>query len=401
MHDRSVATPASFPLVDVPRHAERDHLARHVFPRLRKLCESRGATLTEVDLRWLHEQLDTRIDYYLAAGDSRELYGLILERYEQDYDAGRSLVSNTFSLLWASRRGLLETELLTLLGGKESPLPHALWAPLLIAAEHSLIDRSGLLTFGNDDFRQAVEHRYLPDDEARGEVRRRLVRHFYEPEAIGPRHREELAWQLYKESAWPALADLLAIPEFFLALWIDDEFEARRYWAELESRGHSVLAAYASVIENPASHPELAFALSQLLATCGYGRDAASIVEVLVRHFRAAGDSRSLQACLMNLAALARQSGDLDRATTLLDEQRELWEAGGNGAQVARSLANQASIAAARQDPFTAMSLLKEAEAIASRIGRDDILAPCLGEHAMLLFAGGRLEEALALQRDE
>lgn len=33
-------------------HAERDSLARHVFPRLRKLCEARGATLTDVDLRW-------------------------------------------------------------------------------------------------------------------------------------------------------------------------------------------------------------------------------------------------------------------------------------------------------------------------------------------------------------
>ena len=32
--------------------ADRDELVKHVFPRLRKLCESRGVTWGEVDLRW-------------------------------------------------------------------------------------------------------------------------------------------------------------------------------------------------------------------------------------------------------------------------------------------------------------------------------------------------------------
>jgi tetratricopeptide (TPR) repeat protein len=33
-------------------HAERDHLVKFVFPQLRRLCESRGVTWGEVDLRW-------------------------------------------------------------------------------------------------------------------------------------------------------------------------------------------------------------------------------------------------------------------------------------------------------------------------------------------------------------
>ena len=33
-------------------HAERDELVLRVFPRLRKLCEGRGVTWGEVDLRW-------------------------------------------------------------------------------------------------------------------------------------------------------------------------------------------------------------------------------------------------------------------------------------------------------------------------------------------------------------
>src|SRR2546428_9831282 len=31
---------------------DRDELVKHVFPQLRKLCESRGVTWGEVDLRW-------------------------------------------------------------------------------------------------------------------------------------------------------------------------------------------------------------------------------------------------------------------------------------------------------------------------------------------------------------
>jgi hypothetical protein len=32
--------------------AERDELRKHIFPQLRKLCESRGVTWGELDLRW-------------------------------------------------------------------------------------------------------------------------------------------------------------------------------------------------------------------------------------------------------------------------------------------------------------------------------------------------------------
>src|SRR5580704_189438 len=32
--------------------AERDHLVKFIFPQLRRLCESRGVTWGEVDLRW-------------------------------------------------------------------------------------------------------------------------------------------------------------------------------------------------------------------------------------------------------------------------------------------------------------------------------------------------------------
>jgi nephrocystin-3 len=48
--DRSIRVFISSTFRDM--RAERDELARRVFPQLRKLCESRGITWTDVDLRW-------------------------------------------------------------------------------------------------------------------------------------------------------------------------------------------------------------------------------------------------------------------------------------------------------------------------------------------------------------
>lgn len=49
-HDRSIRVFISSTFRDM--QAERDELVKRVFPRLRKLCESRGVAWSEVDLRW-------------------------------------------------------------------------------------------------------------------------------------------------------------------------------------------------------------------------------------------------------------------------------------------------------------------------------------------------------------
>ncbi len=60
------------------------------------------------------------------------------------------------SLVWVSRRGLTESEILDILD-----LPHSVWAPLHLALEEALVSRSGFLYFFHDYMKQAVEARYL------------------------------------------------------------------------------------------------------------------------------------------------------------------------------------------------------------------------------------------------
>jgi hypothetical protein len=69
------------------------------------------------------------------------------------------------SLLWAARRGLSEAVILEILRSSGVPLPRIYWSPLFLAAEISLVNRSGLIGFFHDYFRQAVWLRYLRAEE--------------------------------------------------------------------------------------------------------------------------------------------------------------------------------------------------------------------------------------------
>ena len=120
------------------------------------------ALLDELRVFGIHEKLDERIGHYLEAETVDKLYEKILDRYEQTTNASvTSLVKDAMSLIWASRRGLSEAELLDLLGTNDEPLPRAYWSPLYLAAESSLVSRSGLISFGNEYLRQAVSERYI------------------------------------------------------------------------------------------------------------------------------------------------------------------------------------------------------------------------------------------------
>ena len=104
-----------------------------------------------------HLTLDQRITHYLSAPTVPDLYRRILERYEEDYERDRpGLVRDAVSLISAARRGLSESELLEMLGPGGGRLPEAIWSPLSLAAERSLLNRSGLIGFSHSYFRQAV-----------------------------------------------------------------------------------------------------------------------------------------------------------------------------------------------------------------------------------------------------
>jgi nephrocystin-3 len=353
-----------------------------------------------------HEELDQRIGWYLEAANPFELYGKVIQRWEQDYGkpdpACENIVRESLARLWAARRGLSETELLESLGTAGSPLPRAVWSPLYLAAGDGLVNRGGLLTFAHDFLREAVREAYLPTASDQQGAHRTLAAYFLDQPQGSPRQLDELPWQLQEAAVWQSLAVLLADPGFFSSLWGKDEFEVKAYWAGIEA--HSPLhmeQVYGSVIERPARDPDYARLIGVLLGNTGKPEAALRVRAHLVEHYREQGDRAHLQGALGNQAVTLNALGDLDGAMALHKEEERLCRELGNKDGLQRSLGNQAIILYSRGDLDGAMALHKEEELLCRELGNIVGLASTLGNEAPILYSRGDVDGAMALFKEE
>jgi tetratricopeptide (TPR) repeat protein len=370
------------------------------------------AILDELRVWGDHDTLPDRIDHYLKAKSVDALYERILKRYEDDYERDRpGLVRDAFTFLWASRRGLSETELLDLLGDDDNPLPRACWSPLFLACESALTNRSGLLTFFHDYLRHAVERRYalmFLDDGTVAHLK--LARYFVARD--DPRRAiEESMWQLANAEEWKLLADLLAVPEYLEVAWRLDPFGVRRAWAQIERNSPIRLVdGYRAVIE--AADPddedeERAFSVAQLLGATGHATEALAIQTRLASAFGAAGIEANAVAAMGSRANILADHGEFEEAMALLDEAERMCRKSRDDARLQAILGGQANVLRARGETERAMACYSEVEGISRRLGDHATLRAVLNNQAALLLsrddldgASARLEEAERLCRE-
>jgi len=207
------------------------------------------ALLDELRVHGEHATLGERIEHYLKAKTVEELYEKLLMRYEEDYDRDRpNLVRDAMSLIWASRMGLAEGELLELLGKEEEKLPFAIWSPLYLAAEESLVSRSGLLNFFHDFLKEAVEDRYLKNKEQKQITHIRLADYFAKRD-LDDRKGDELPHQLRSAESWKRLRDCITGTPMFLQLRTDArKYELTGYWLSIGDR-FDMVESYTTMIE--------------------------------------------------------------------------------------------------------------------------------------------------------
>ena len=210
--------------------------------------------LDELRVTGTHERLDERLDEYLAAKDIPALLGKVLVRYQHDYEHDRKgLVSEALGLIWAARRGLTEVELLQLLKPRFlSQLPLATWAPLRYALEEGLLDRGGILNFGHNFIRTAVETAFLPDLNKKDDFRIQLADYF---ENLTPdaRNCDELPWLLRKTESLERLRKCLLNIDCFLEICNQNQDELRSYWVYLKEEktmGKPYLDSFYTWLEN-------------------------------------------------------------------------------------------------------------------------------------------------------
>jgi hypothetical protein len=358
--------------------------------------------LEELRVFGRHEELPARLRYYLGAPTTADLYARVLARWEEDFDRDRpALVRDTMTLLWASRGGLTEGELLELLRAPGDPLPCAVWSPLYLAAEALLVNRSGLLTFVHPEARAAVERAYLPGEAARQRARRRLAAYFAGRPAL-PRTIEELPWQLAELAAWDELAALLADPQFLTRAWAARPAELRAHWARVERATPLRLAdAYRALREAPEADADAAWAVSVLLAETGNLTESLALGARLEALARAAGDLARVRASLgVRAVALARR-GDVRGGMELLRRQEQFARQQGDRAALAVNLGNQGAFLRDLGDRERALARHREAEQLCRALEDWVGVAAALGNQGVLSRDGRDDDRALDLFRQQ
>jgi tetratricopeptide (TPR) repeat protein len=360
-------------------------------------------TLLEELRQWGdNDSLDDRIDHYLAAPTPRELFAKVLKRWEQDFERDRpDLVRDAMVRLWAARRGLSEEELLEMLGRDGQPLPRAHWSPLFLAADASLMSRSGLLGFAHDYLRQAVEmanDRYLSTPEGQRAAHAGLADYFAS-RPLGPRKVDELPWQLGQAEAWQRLYDLLADILFFDLAWQVNQYEVKASWGQLEANSYSKVKAYRAYSAAPEriANLNLIGDLSQLFADTGHLHEALQLREHLEARAIASNDRTLLSVSLGNQARMRDALGDLNGSLALHRREEQLSRELNLPDGIAASLGNQGIILTELGDLKGAMKLHQQEDKIWRELGSKEGLQKSFGNQAVILKTWGRLDKAMAL----
>ena len=364
-----------------------------------------NSLLNELRVFGEHTQLDERIDYYLQAENVPQLFDKILERFEQDYEHEKpDLVRDAMSFIWASRRGISESELLEILGEDNNPLPQAFWSPFYLAAERYLVSRSGLTGFSHAYMRQAVRNRYLKDVDKQKSAHIQLADYF-ERQEINTRKVDELPWQLSSTKEWKRLFETLSNFDFFDKAWHLHKFEILRYWTKIQSNSElNLMDAFKPLLKSPLQNlnQSVLISISQLLSSSGYFTEANALLSKLIEFYREVDDQLSLVEC-MNLYSsnLIESSCELDKAMNLLNEQERICLKHNYSEMLKICKGNKARILFLRGEIEESESLHKEVEQICRKTNDLRTLAVSLSNQAVILKTKGRLDDAMKILKEE
>lgn len=189
-------------------------------------------SLEELRLASCPEKCRASVQLHLAAKDTAELMGQVLDRAERSF--GRRFVKSVLAHLSTSRGGLTLDEVTAMTGGQA----HRIRALVESLSLH-LVARDGRIGFFDEQFHDTVRARYLPTPSTVAEMRRRIVEHFSALPVDG-RSALEVPWQLMHLERWDDLAACIADPAMLDAL--------------IRSGDHAQLIAYWSTLSDHEDH---------------------------------------------------------------------------------------------------------------------------------------------------
>lgn len=273
--------------------------------------------LEELRLSGSFDRLDRAMRKLLKAKSIDALLQQVLERMEKDF--GHETLAEIMSLLWASRAGLTEPELLALTGIERTKL-----SLILIALEFHLSRRDGKVTFFHDYLRRAVEARYLVDPSVAIAIRLRLAQYF-KSQPKGERPFEEVPWQLESLGEETALAEWLSNIDNFLYYCTDaNRLQYLRFWVPLRETIQIGEMHYAQLLRMKAlkakagEYVNASLAIARFLIDAGEYHYSGLIVHEALGHPSAEG--RIITELKLLLAKILQHESKLEEAERVLRE---------------------------------------------------------------------------------
>jgi len=244
--------------------------------------------LEELRVFGVHRELDEHLANYLACEDENELFQIVLSRMESDY--GAAIVRDVMSAIWASRYGLTETELLEI-----TNLTRYALSEFLIALEFHLIQRSGLYSFFHNYLREAVEFRYLYNEDEKKQAHIKFAEYFSTRE-YSLRRRDEEPWQWQQADEKSKLEQCLMDPQMVAMFESDrDVYEAFSYWKSLPEISFDEV--YIERLKGTEIGKEKKFSVYKniisLFITAGKYLESGKFLDNLLPHFEQIGISKA------------------------------------------------------------------------------------------------------------
>lgn len=341
------------------------------------------------------EKLNTYLEHYQSSENSKELLVKILKRIENDFEEQHlGLVGEIMCLISASRHGLSEKEMLSILGNAKSQFPTMYWSPIYLALKVVFIKRNGLLTFSHESFKIAVKEYYLDASINIKIIQLKLV-NYYLKQNWTDRKIHELPWLYMHLNNIIELAELLSNPSFLAKAIHTSRYEISAYWSYiLRSSDISIISAYKQVLKNPKDHQEIVWEVLILIKDLGFLQDLEDTIhdldELITDEFK-----QQFLAGFMGQIALNNKHHS--KAFEYFIRQEELAKAANVPSALASSLNNQANVLRLQKQFDKALSNYLKAEQIYRQTNDVQGESICIANKALVLMDASRLDEALAL----
>jgi len=369
--------------------------------------------LKEMQVVGEHLRLKEQLEHYLAAETISELYIKVLQRFEESY--GKESICNAMRLIWISRRGLSEHELLEILN-----IPQYEWLIISAAFDQvlALVNRNGLLNFYHSYLQQAVEQHYLNNEELKKAAHYDLAMYF-KTQPLDERIANELPHHLFEAQHWEDLKTCISSASLMSSH--NNEYELLKYWRQvsdyedmeeiyawdflkvgLKERWFNLMRKL-HLSKRPPVYLNSG-KLADLLETAGRYGQATTILRrqiLKVNQKRFGKQSEKTATSLAGLAILYKSKGEYEKALPLFEEALKIDEKvyGRNHPEVAASLNNLAALYHSQGKYEQALPLSLRALEIREKVlGKEHPdVAQSLNNLAILYYSQGKYEEALPL----